>query len=188
MTTTRSPLRTIAFGAGAGVVASLVMAMFAMIAAWAKGTGFFTPLYHIASIAGSGDAMMTSMQAATTGSNFRFVLGTAVLGALIHMMTGAMYGALFGLIVSRLNVSFPVLAVAGIAYGALVFALSAFLALPLAAAIFGAGDPIKNMAAMAGWGTFLVEHLLYGLTLGVLLGFLGRTRAPVEAPTTVHAH
>lgn len=181
----RSPLKAIGYGAGAGVIASLAMAMYAMIAAWEKGTGFFTPLYHIASLWAPGDAMIASMQEATSGADFHFVFGTALLGAMIHMMTGAMYGAVFGLIVSRFNLGLAVLAGAGLVYGAIVFAVSAFIGLPLAAAIFDSGDPIKNMAEMAGWGTFFVEHLLFGLSLGLLLGV---TRVRAGAETVVHAH
>lgn len=47
-TTKRSPLQAI--GYGAGVIASLAMAMYAMIVAWEKSSGFFTPLHHIASL------------------------------------------------------------------------------------------------------------------------------------------
>ena len=181
----RSPLQAVALGAGAGVVASLAMAMYAMFAAWEKGTGFFTPLYHIASLLASQDSMMASMKGAMAGSDFHFVLGTAILGAFIHMMTGAMYGAAFGVVVSRLDLSVAVLAAAGLVYGAAVFALSAFAGLPLAAAIFGSGDPIKSMAEMAGWGTFFIEHLVFGLALGMLLS-LARVRT--TAPTPVHVH
>ena len=183
-TTTRSPLQAIGYGAGAGVIASLAMAMYAMFAAWEKGTGFFTPLYHIASLLAPGDSMMASMKAAMAGSDFHFVFGTAILGAIIHMMTGAMYGAAFGLIVARLNLKLGVLAGIGLVYGAIVFAASTYIGLPLAAAIFNSGDPIKNMAEMAGWGTFIIEHLLFGLALGLLLG-LNRVRAGAEAE---HAH
>ena len=42
--------RALVWGAGAGVLASLAMAAYAMMAAWAKDAGFFTPLYHIASL------------------------------------------------------------------------------------------------------------------------------------------
>jgi hypothetical protein len=164
--------RWLLIGAGAGVIASVVMAMYAMLAAWENGTGFFTPLYHIASLWASGDAMMTSMEEAMTGQDFHFTFGTAILGAAIHMMTGAMYGAVFGLLVglvaSRLRLGLVVLAAAGLVYGFLVFVVSAYIGLPLAAAVFDSGDPIKNMAEMAGWGTFIIEHLLFGLVLGVL--------------------
>lgn len=186
--------RALLVGAGAGVIASLVMAMYAMIAAWEKGTGFFTPLYHIASLWASGDSMMASMTDAMAGTNFHFVFGTAILGALIHMMTGAMYGAVFGLtaswlasrLASRLPFGLAVLAGIGLVYGFVVFAVSAYAGLPLAAAIFDSGDPIKNMAEMAGWGTFIIEHLLFGLVLGVLVALGIRKTAVASAETVAH--
>ena len=116
------------------------------------------------------------------GSDFRISAGTAVLGAVIHMMTGAMYGAVFGLVVSRLHLRRGPLLAAGLAYGGLVFVMSAFVGLPVAAAIFDAGDPISNMAEMAGWVTFAVEHLLFGLALGALLS-LAHRHADVPART-----
>lgn len=187
MNTKRNAMQAIMYGAGAGVVASLAMAMYAMIASWAKGTGFFTPLYHIASLLTSGDSMMASMKAAAAGGNFHFVFGTAVVGAVIHMMTGAMYGAVFGLIVSRFHLKLGVLAAAGVVYGAIVFAGSAFVALPVAGTVLGSGDPIKNMAEMAGYGTFFTEHLLFGLALGLLVGLRTR-RTPSETKHLSSAH
>lgn len=172
---------TVVIGAGAGVIASLVMAMYAMLAAYAKDTGFFTPLYHIASLWAPGDTMMASMKDAMGGSDFHFVFGTAILGAMIHMMTGAMYGAVFALIVSRLRLGLAPLAGVGMVYGFLVFVTSAYIGLPIAAAIFGSGDPIKNMAEMAGWGTFIIEHLLYGVALGLLVAVARTKSAAVPA-------
>lgn len=174
-TTSRNLAKSAVFGAGAGVVASVVMAMYAMFAAWSKGEGFFTPMYHIASLWASPNAMMSSMADAMHGTDFHLVVGTAILGAMIHMVTGAMYGALFGGIVSRLSASLVALAGIGLGYGFLVFLFSSYIGLPLAAAVFGSGAPIKNMAELAGRGTFLIEHLLYGLTLGVLVA-VARTR------------
>ena len=81
------------------------------------------------------------------------------------------------------------LAAAGLVWGAAVFALSAFIGLPIAAALFGSGDQIANMAEMAGWGTFIIEHLLYGLVLGLLVA-LDRRRSsivtPAPAPAAAH--
>jgi len=175
--------RAVLVGAGSGVIASVVMAIYAMISSWAKDTGFFTPLYHIASLWASPDSMMASMKGAMAGSAFHFVFGTAVLGAVIHLVTGAAYGAIFGLITSRLHLGLAAFAGIGIVYGFLVFLFSAYIGLPAAAAIFGSGDPIRNMASMAGWGTFIIEHLLYGLTLGVLVGrtAASTSRAPAQA-------
>lgn len=174
----------LAAGAVAGALASIAMGMYAMVAGLVNGTGFFTPLHHIASLWASPDAMMGSMEAAMGGNDFRITAGTAVLGAVIHMMTGAMYGAVFGLVLSRLHLGRGALLAAGLAYGGLVFVMSAFVGLPLAAAIFDAGDPISNMAEMAGWTTFAVEHLLFGLALGALFS-LAHRHADVPAQTAV---
>ncbi|MCH9730151.1 MAG: hypothetical protein K0U84_10855 [Actinomycetia bacterium] len=81
------------------MIASLVMALFAMIAAATyQGTGFFTPLYHIASLFLDPSTMMASMQQGMAGSNFYFAFGPAVVGVIIHMMVGATYGVVFAVI------------------------------------------------------------------------------------------
>lgn len=184
-TTTNSSLgRAVLIGAVAGVIASLVMAMYAMMAAYFKDTGFFTPLYHIASLVTNDADMMKSMKAdQMNGDAFTFLFGPAILGAMIHMMTGAMYGAVFGAVVSRLRLGFGALAGVGMVYGFGVFVMSAYIGLPLAASIFNSGDPIKNMAEIAGWGTFIVEHLMYGIALGALVA-LAAARSASVAPTT----
>ncbi len=70
------------------------------------------------------------------------------------------------------------MALVGLVYGALVFVVSAFVGLPLAASIFGVDDlaegpmagmnSIADMAEMAGW-VFFSEHLLFGLVTGLLI-------------------
>ncbi|MEO6142937.1 MAG: hypothetical protein ABIP19_03080 [Dermatophilaceae bacterium] len=55
------------------------------------------------------------------------------------------------------------------AWGAIVFVVSSFIALPVAAALFSSGDQISQMASKVGYGTFLTEHVLLGLALAVLL-------------------
>lgn len=170
--------RALVMGAVAGVLASVVMGGYAMVASLVKDTGFFTPLHHIASLWAAPDAMMASMEAGMGGKDWELDAGPALLGLMIHMGTGAVYGALFALLVHRLALSRWLLIGAGVVWGGLVFVFSAYAGLPLAAAIFDAGDPIKNMAEMAGWGTFVIEHLLYGLVLGVLLAFSGRIVRP----------
>jgi hypothetical protein len=51
----------------------------------------------------------------------------------------------------------------------MVFAVSAWIGLPIVAGIFDSGDQITDMAEMAGWGTFVVEHLVFGVVLGALV-------------------
>ncbi|GAB3166393.1 hypothetical protein GCM10027059_25380 [Myceligenerans halotolerans] len=160
-------------GAVAGLLASVVMGMYAMIAMWAGGTGFFTPLHHIATLFASPDAMTGSMEGAMAGDAFVISGGVAVLGLVIHMVTGAVYGAIFGLLVARLRPATLLFGGLGLVWGAVVLVVSAFVALPVVAALLGVGDtemgnPIADMATMAGWGTFTIEHLVYGLVLGLL--------------------
>ncbi|NNH70577.1 hypothetical protein HLB23_12010 [Nocardia uniformis] len=146
------------------------MAMYAMIAAATyQDTGFFTPLYHIAATFIEPEAMMTSMMKAGEGSTFYFSLGPAAVGAIVHMMVGAGYGMMFGIVAVLARLRGVMLIGSGIIWGAIVFALSAWIGLPLAASLFGGGDPIRDMASMVGYPTFLVEHLLYGAALGLLL-------------------
>ncbi len=157
-------------GGLSGVVASLVMAGYAMIAsATYQDHGFFTPLYHIASLFIAPTDLMTSMQHAMGGSTFYFTFGPAVLGALIHMMVGAMYGAAFGALVQLVRLRGWMLVLAGGVWGAAVFVISSFAGLPIAAKLFSSGDQITHMAKLVGYGTFLVEHVLFGLALGLLL-------------------
>lgn len=104
----------------AGVVASLVMAVYAMGASGSKDTGILTPLYHIASLWTSQEAMMASMEEGMAGSAVHVEAGPAVLGALIHVATGAMYGAVFGLATARLRQGLVMLAAVGLVLGALV--------------------------------------------------------------------
>jgi hypothetical protein len=187
--TTRSSLmRGAAYGASAGVIASVAMGIYAMVASYLKDTGFFTPLHHIASLFAAPDAMMESMMGAMEkGDGFVITAGVAFLGLMIHMITGAIYGAILGIAAARLNLGVAVLAGVGLVYGALVFVVSAFVGLPLAAAIFGVDDlkmgemagknPIGDMAEMAGWGVFFTEHLVFGLVAALLIAGGLRKRA-----------
>lgn len=169
--TARRPVgASIATGAALGAIASLVMAMYAMLAsATYQHHGFFTPLYHIASTFIAPNALMTSMQHAMMGSTFYFAFGPAILGAAIHMMTGAMYGAVFAAAVHGARLRGATLIGAGALWGAMVFAVSSWIGLPLAAKLFSSGDQITHMAKMVGYPTFLTEHVLFGVALAGLL-------------------
>lgn len=173
------------WGVLAGVGASLVMAMYAMIAAGTyQHSGFFTPLYHIAATFAAPDTMMKSMEAAMAGNSFTFAFGPAVLGAMIHMMVGAMYGAVFAVVARFLQWHGAALVAAASAWGLVVFAISSWIGLPIAAALFGGGDPIRDMASMVGYPTFIVEHLLFGATLGILLLAASRNRSQKTGSST----
>jgi hypothetical protein len=162
------PWGDVGFGALLGAGAAIVMAMYAMIAAATyQGTGFFTPLYHIASAVLDPSAMMRSMQAAGGGDTFVFSAGPAVVGVSLHLLTGAFWGAVFGLIVSTGRLRGVTGLIAGIVYGLAVLVVMAFVGLPVIAAVFGGGEPISDMPRLAGWGTFTIEHAIYGAVLGL---------------------
>ncbi|MCA1726993.1 MAG: hypothetical protein LC722_04900 [Actinobacteria bacterium] len=156
-------------GAVWGVIGAVVMAMYAMVAgATYLGTGFFTPMYHIASAVIEPDAMMASMQAAMErGNDFHFAAGPAMLGMAVHIAVGVAYGVVFGLLARALRLSGAGAVAAGLVFGLAVLAFSSFVGLPLAAAVFGGGDPIRDMPRIVGWPTFTLEHLLFGGVLGI---------------------
>ena len=113
----------------------------------------------------------------TSFADVAVTAGPAVVGALIHMMVGAMYGVLFAVIVRMAKLRGMTLILAGMIYGAVVFAVSAWVGLPLAATIFSAGDPITNMASMVGYPTFLVEHIMFGVATAFALLPFTRNRS-----------
>lgn len=155
-------------GAILGILAAVVMGMFAMIAsATYQDTGFFTPLHHIASAVIEPTAMMRSMEAGMAGDTFAISVGPALLGLALHLATGAFWGAIFGLLVSFGWLRGVAGLLGGIAYGLAVMAVMAFVALPVIASVFGGGEPISDMPRLAGWGTFAIEHALYGAVLGL---------------------
>ena len=141
------------FGVLAGLAAGALMAMYAMAASAWMGQGFFTPLYGIASPLIGPKEMETSMM-----RGIHLSPGPALLGAMIHMMWSAMYGAGFGLLWSRIGGAGPVAAGAGVLYGLAVMVVMAFAVLPLV----GAG----SMPGMIGF-SFVIEHALFGLALGL---------------------
>jgi hypothetical protein len=162
--------RAIKVGVYGGVIGSVAMAMYAMIISNSvKHTGFFTPLYHIASAFISPSAMMTSMGQAMHGNSGYFALGPAVVGAIVHMMTGAIFGAVFGIIIARVHPSQAITVVAGTMFGLLVMVVNSFIGLPIAARLFGGGRPISHMATIVGWGHFTVEHVIFGMMLGIIV-------------------
>lgn len=162
--------RTLGIGVVAGIVAAIAMAMYAMIAAATyQDTGFFTPMYHIASTFIDPTAMETSMEQAMGGDLYYFSAGPAVLGMVIHMMTAIAFGVIFAFLLRWFGLRGPVAPLVGVLYGLAVFALMGFVVLPIVADVFGGGKPISDMAQMVGYTTFGIEHAIFGLVLGFVL-------------------
>ncbi len=155
-------------GAIAGMAASAVMVTYAMVAASTyQDTGFFTPLYHIASTFIEPSAMEASMQHAMGGDNFHFDLGPAALGMAIHLVTGAVLGAAFRVLIVALRSPRLTALPLGVGYGLVVLVVMSFVLLPVPAELFDGGKAISDMPNMVGWGTFSLEHVIFGLVLGL---------------------
>ncbi|MGH2820429.1 MAG: hypothetical protein ACRDJ5_07235, partial [Actinomycetota bacterium] len=115
-----------------------------------------------------GDAMMSSMDAAGRGDLFTLDAGPALLGLAIHMMWGAVWGVVFFALARAAHLrGAPALILAGIVFGLVVMLLMSWTTLPITAEVVGGGMPIEEMATIVGWGTFSVEHVLFGLVPGV---------------------
>ncbi len=152
----------------AGAAAAAIMIAYAMVsAATYQDTGFFTPLYHIASTFIEPSAMEASMQHAMGGDSFHLDVGPAALGMAIHLGTGAVLGAVFGALIGALRSPRLAAVPLGLVFGLVVLVLMSFVVLPVAAEAFGGGKAISDMPDMVGWGTFSLEHLIFGLVLGL---------------------
>lgn len=180
----RSVGRGIVVGSLAGIAAAVAMILLAMVAnVTYRDVGFFTPLYHIASAFTSPDAMMASMEHAQSGDLYHFVPGAAATGLAIHLGFGASLGAFFGAIVALGRLQRSAIVAAGVVFGFAVLAVMSWIVLPVTADLFGGGKPISEMPTMAGLGTFIGEHALFGFLLGLLsAAALGRrTRQEVTS-------
>ncbi|MDP8956439.1 MAG: hypothetical protein M3N24_05715 [Actinomycetota bacterium] len=160
-------IRSVLIGAIVGAGGGVAMAMFAMIAgATYQGTGFFTPMYHIAVPLIGGEPMMTSASKAAAGSQFHLEVGPAMLGFAAHMMTAVAFGAVFGLLVHVVRPRGVSALALGAIFGVAVMVFMSFAGLPVVASVLGGGDAVRNMPKMVGWATFTGEHILYGIVLG----------------------
>lgn len=174
--------RIVTVGAVGGAVGALLMGMFAMIAAATyQHTGFFTPLYHIASPIIGTDTMLRSM-----GSTY-FSAGPALLGLVVHMMIGIVLGVIFALGASRLGVRGVAAIGSGIVYGIVVMLFMAYVGLPITAGVLRGGDMVSDMASLVGWGTFTAEHAVFGVVLGAVWAARGVTVDRVRSAAQVHA-
>ena len=77
----------------------------------------------------------------------------------------------------------------GLGYGMAVMVVMSLLVLPRAADRLGAGEPISQMGAEAGWATFIAQFAVFGLALGAWLFIrpqdIGDQRAQYAADSAV---
>jgi uncharacterized membrane protein YagU involved in acid resistance len=129
-----------------GLIAGIAFGMMQMIIEALIGRGLWSPLRYIASVFTLGKDTDPS-----------FSLIPVVVGLVGHMMNSIILGMVFALLISPLIKSTAGLAVAGMAYGAVVFLAMWYLILPVI-------DPAMKLVNGPG---FFISHLMYGLILGV---------------------
>jgi hypothetical protein len=164
----------------AGMVAALVMGLFAMVVAAIRGLGLYTPLYLVTAVVEPGPLQVSTNEAAQ-GWRFYFEVGPAAAGLAVHLAIGGGFGVVFALIVRALRLRGLVGVAAGVVYGLVVLVFMSQVVLPWASGETAGGELIANAPELLGWPVFTVEHVLYGLTLGILLGifaFRGAEQAP----------
>ena len=173
--------RALVPGVLAGIVAAALMGLFAIIAAATyRHLPFSTPLREIAVLADPG---LAPAQAAG-GQHPDVARGPLVFAGAIHLMVGALFGAVFGLGARAARLRGSATVAVGILYGFVVMALMSVVVLPVAGRLSGAGEPISNLASRVGWTTFAAAHALFGLVLG--LWVLVRPWDVARAPDRAH--
>ncbi|MGH2579799.1 MAG: hypothetical protein ACRDHK_04845 [Actinomycetota bacterium] len=160
----------------AGMVAAVPMGLFSMIAAATyQHRGFFTPMYHIASLLGD-DTAARSLQEAASGDVFFFVPEPTIFGVAMHLVVGGFFGAIFSVVAravvarvlpSRVVPSQASIIAVGVAYALLVMLLMSLVLVPAADAVLSGEERVSSFASVAGRGTFTIQHVIYGLVLGL---------------------
>ncbi|MBC7173861.1 MAG: hypothetical protein H5U40_15580 [Polyangiaceae bacterium] len=134
----------VARGAFAGLIGSIVMGTVGVAVAGLKGPSFAVPMSVLAANAIRG------------GADSELV----VVGALLHMLVGSGFGAVFALLLPRAS-RIPTILGFGMLYGLVLHVVMVYGVLrPL--------ELVRTTARVDTWW-FLSEHLVYGLTLGIVM-------------------
>lgn len=144
------PLST---GIIAGIVGALGIIVVIGILALATGRDPFLSARFIASI-----ILGESAWATDGGASLAIIVGTT-----LHIIVGAIYGAVFAIVMPKMPRGFWF--VAGILYAVLLWGISAVV-LPLI-------TPENQIDALAYTNAAITSHLVYGIILGIAGSFFG---------------
>jgi len=171
--------RLAGYGAVAGMVAGLGMAIWQMIDSAISGSGFWTPVnLCMASFVYRGEASMIEHDMMThpgMSMNMPVVASHLAVGMVLHVAFSMMVGVVFIAILSRLRGAglallrtAPGYLAASVAGAALLYAVMVYLVLPWA-------NPL--MYHMTPRGPLLIGHLIFGLVFGLVSYPLARRAA-----------
>lgn len=147
-------------GAVAGITAGIIMALFAMIRSYMMGMGFWLPVKQIAALIFGVDAILGGF-------------GVLLTGLVIHVLTSAVLGAVFGVLIGDRARSVSNSAVGGLLFGAVVWFVMSFLVLPWANPVMDARTELMPIE-------WFLYHLVFGLFLFTTPFYL-RSIAPRSA-------
>jgi hypothetical protein len=149
--TTRLPDVVGLGGSLAGLGGGLAMAVVGMLFALALGQDVWLEPKRIAAVVYGAAAL----------AHGGFDAQPVLIGTLIHFLTSAIVGAIFGIVTRRwlrLPSDFGTPVLAGLVYGLLVWLVAYFIALPVV-------DPwLLDSYAPA----FIIQHIVYGVVTGLL--------------------
>ncbi len=130
-------------GAGGGILAGVVMAMWLTFILWLTGTGFWTLLNLIAN---------TFWRAAPLGPRFSGL--AVVIGLVVHVLMSVLFGVLIAAAASRLPAARSLVIAGGALFGSVLWAVMQY-------GIWRAADPAAARV-IAPW-LFASAHLIFGL-------------------------
>lgn len=145
---------------GAGLLAGLIgagaMALWSMTYAGITGIGFSMPLKLVAGSVVGVEALVGDA-------------GVMMVGGVIHMLTGMAYGAVFVWLLDEGSTP-GIGMMLGMLYGAMILAAMTFVVLPLV-------NPVMRARVELIPFSWVVTHLIYGLTVGLLTPIFRRSFA-----------
>ncbi|MGH7862856.1 MAG: hypothetical protein ACREOS_11540 [Candidatus Dormibacteraceae bacterium] len=133
-------------GGIAGLIAGIVMAMWAMIVAAVMGAGLLAPPQMIA------EPLFGPFHMGT------FSAGAFVAGLIVHMMFAITFGVIFALIWRSIAQGGIQAVIGGMIYGLIVWVVMSYLVAPIV------GSHIPQEMPVWAW---VVAHLMFGVVLGL---------------------
>jgi hypothetical protein len=107
------------------------------------------------------------------GENAATGLLPVILDTIIHLMSGAMYGAIFAVVMARLRVPRPLWILVGLLYGVVIWGIAA-VGLPVLVQTI-------DINQTTYFSVLLLSHLLFGLTLGFAGAFYGLSKSDMQS-------
>jgi hypothetical protein len=142
------PSRAIALGVTGGLAGGIAMGLLSILLSDVSGAGALLPLQLVAAAFYGVDALL--------GGSL-----ITLLGAVLHLVSSAFWGAMFSLIFRREPKSGAIArAIEGLCFGAFLWLVMWELVLPSV-------DPVLRDRAALASGSFFALHLLYGLIVAL---------------------